>query len=389
MELLTGGLIPSKNQKRRKEECKKMNKKILASMLIIAVAAGLVGAGVVSYFSDTETSKGNVFEAGTIDIEVNEQNPWIGSAFFEGVKPCETRWINFTIKNVGTNEANIWKHIIITGWGGDLGIPPYHEICSSEPEFEEGGGKFDAEGAPIAASYKPKDYLAPWIIYDLYIDDKPFITEANQLRLDDIACTYIYLGKLAPDASMDVRQSYHLMTWTDSNIPMITNWAQGDWVKFDIEVIARQLTGPSPEPCVLTLENKDTTTWEPITDGTQGTLKYNLAGATFDYTFEASGLTPGISYSLIYYADPWPGNHPGALISTFTTDGTGKIAPTSGSASIGFDLPDPGDKNYPAGAKIWLVLSDDYYQPTTSMKWPWHPDQYLFGMNLIHYDYIP
>jgi predicted ribosomally synthesized peptide with SipW-like signal peptide len=367
-----------------------MDKKILASMLIIAVVAGLVGAGVVSYFSDTETSKRNVFTAGTIDIAVDGENPWTKtySGFLEDVKPCETRWINFTIKNVGTNEANIWKHIIITGWGGDLGTPPYYGICSSEPEFEEGGGKFDAQGAPIAASYTPKDYLAPWIIYDLYINGQPLITEANQLRLDDIACTYIYLGTLAPGDSMEVCQSYHLMTWADSNVPMITNWAQGDWVSFDIEVIARQLTGPSPEPCVLTLENKDPTTWEPITDGTQGTLKYNLAGHTFDYTFEARGLTPSTSYSLIYYADPWPGNHPGALISTFTTDGTGKIAPTSGSASIGFDLPDPGDKNYPAGAKIWLVPSSGY-DATSHALIGWNPTAYLFGMNLIHYDYIP
>jgi len=361
-----------------------MNKKILASMLIIAVAAGLVGAGVVSYFSDTETSKGNVFTAGTIDIAVDEENPWTEtySASLEDVKPCETRWINFTIKNVGTNEANIWKHIIITGWGGDLGTPPFHGICSSEPEFEEGGGKFDAEGVPIAGSYKPKDYLAPWIIYDLYIDDAPFITEANQLRLDDIACTYMYLGTLDPGESMKVCQSYHLMTWTGSNVPMITNWAQGDWVKFDIEVIARQLTGPSPEPCVLTLENKDTTTWEPITgDGKYGTLEYNLAGDEFVYTFKGYGLDD-IEYSLIYYADPYPGCHPGALIAKGTA--SGGLLTLSGSVDLGINLPDSGDMNYPAGAKIWLVPSTDYTEATHSVSWD--PTAFLFGMNLIHYE---
>jgi predicted ribosomally synthesized peptide with SipW-like signal peptide len=38
-----------------------MDKKILASMLIIAVASMLLGAGTVAYFSDKETSKGNTF----------------------------------------------------------------------------------------------------------------------------------------------------------------------------------------------------------------------------------------------------------------------------------------------------------------------------------------
>jgi predicted ribosomally synthesized peptide with SipW-like signal peptide len=41
-----------------------MDKKILASMLIIAAASMLLGAGTVAYFSDTETSKGNKFTVG-------------------------------------------------------------------------------------------------------------------------------------------------------------------------------------------------------------------------------------------------------------------------------------------------------------------------------------
>jgi len=361
---------------------KKMNKKILASMLIIAVVAGLVGAGVVSYFSDTETSKGNVFTAGTIDIAVDGENPWTKtySASLEDVKPCETRWITFTIKNVGTNPAKIWKHLTVTKCDGGVNVYPANApVASSEPEWEECGG----------ANYVERCYLPPWIIYDLYVNNQPIITEANELRLDDIECTWIYLGTLEPNAEMTVTQSYHLMTWHDSNVPEITNWAQGDRVFFDIDLVARQAIAPSPESGVLILENKDPTWWEPITgDGVEGKLKYNLAGSTFDYTFEATGLSASTEYSLIYYADPWPGNHPGALIAKFTTDGSGNIASTSGSASIGLDLPDPGDKNYPAGAKIWLVPSSGY-DATSHALIGWNPTAYLFGMNLIHYDYTP
>ena len=55
-----------------------MNKKILASILIIAVAAALIGAGTISYFNDVETSKNNIFIDGTIDLKIrhNPSDPW-------------------------------------------------------------------------------------------------------------------------------------------------------------------------------------------------------------------------------------------------------------------------------------------------------------------------
>jgi predicted ribosomally synthesized peptide with SipW-like signal peptide len=55
-----------------------MNKKILASILIIAVAVVLIGAGTISYFNDVETSKNNIFIDGTIDLKIrhNPSDPW-------------------------------------------------------------------------------------------------------------------------------------------------------------------------------------------------------------------------------------------------------------------------------------------------------------------------
>ena len=46
------------------------------------------------------------------------------------------------------------------------------------------------------------------------------------------------------------------------------------------------------------------------------------------------------------------------------------------------DLPDSDDANYPDGAKIWLVLSDDYDGTNTKMT-AWNPTEYLFENNLI------
>lgn len=160
----------------------------------------------------------------------------------------------------------------------------------------------------------------------------------------------------------------------------------------------------------LTLENKDAG-WSVINDTTQGTLLYNPTGLQFDFRFNATGLELDTEYSLIYYADKpdrfvnWGGDNPGALIANFTTDGSGDIAPTSGSVELNMDLPCYPDANIAEisycgapdyytnchGAKIWLV-------PTTYLPvdWPndgswmnWNADivsKILFETNLITYD---
>src|SRR3990172_9082898 len=75
--------------------------------------------------------------------------------------------------------------------------------------------------------------------------------------------------------------------------------------------------GPSANSNVghLTLVKKDPANNWQVVPGTEGTLKYVLSSPRFNFVFEGSGLTPNTSYSLIYYADGWPGNNPGALIA--------------------------------------------------------------------------
>ena len=48
-----------------------MNKKILISLSVIALAAAVVVGGTVAFFSDTETSTGNTFTAGAIDLTID------------------------------------------------------------------------------------------------------------------------------------------------------------------------------------------------------------------------------------------------------------------------------------------------------------------------------
>ena len=88
---------------------------------------------------------------------------------------------------------------------------------------------------------------------------------------------------------------------------------------------------------------------------------YNLSGQTFDFDFEGHDLTPGVSYTLIYFPDNielafpevcWPGNGIIALGSDVAKH-NGHVH-IKGSLATG-NLPASFDGN--SGAKIWLVLS--------------------------------
>lgn len=130
------------------------------------------------------------------------------------------------------------------------------------------------------------------------------------------------------------------------------------------------------------LENKDGN-WNVIQDGRYGELTYNESGPTFNYTFNGYGLNANTSYSLIYYADGWPGNNPGAFLGKGTTDGSGNVS-FSNNINLNMNLPSLPDANYANGAKIWLVPSIGYTESTKSII-GWNAAQYLFETSRLHY----
>ena len=358
-----------------------MNKKILVSLSVIAAVAAIAVGGTIAYFSDTETSKGNTFSTGVIDISIDSQNPWKESWNIVDMKPCETGYITFNIQNPGENPVNIWKTVTVTE---TIDTP------INEPECVFGGGAWDANNkACDTTNYTAKSNLQDWMNYDLSVfvpiaDNQDggwwqtIYKDEDNKRVGQINGKAIFLGMIPAGGSMKVTQSYHL-------IPETQNWAQADTMKFNITIYGEQLKGE------LVLENKSgAPDWQILgTDTMKGNLTYNLTGPKFNYTFSATGLKNSTDYRLIYYADPWPGNNPGALIASFMTDGNGNIALTSGSVDLGMDLPVwPNDQNHPEGAKIWLVTASDYNSGNASVgpMTSWNPANYLFETALITYD---
>lgn len=139
--------------------------------------------------------------------------------------------------------------------------------------------------------------------------------------------------------------------------------------------------------------------WEIAESGAWGKMKYNLSGPTFDFVFNGHGLPVGQNFTLIYYPDKhgaipdpdeeWPREDIICLgEGTVNDEGNIHIAE---SVDMQTSLPihdvDSGDCNYGwAGAKIWLVLSDDVNCDGHTMS-GWRPTAYLFEGDVIYFVY--
>lgn len=324
-------------------------KKILVSLMLIALVFSAVAAGTFAYFSDIETIEGNVFAAGTIDIELTaDAGATVVPILIEDMKPCDWAEYTFNVENVGTNDGPIYLHFeVIESWNA----------IQSEP------------GDPNTND------IENWIDIDLKKGEYVVISPEDGVTLADLHCSWIELGWLGVDETLPITLSFHLKAETG-------NAYQGDAVNFNVEVMMTDHNAPGPVNgnVVLFLENKDAQYWFITEDDMWGKLTFSPVSATFDYDLYAQGLEADTDYNLIYYADPWD-NQNGALIGTHTSDAVGVIDVTGQSVDLGISIPVPADANYPAGGKIWLIPAADGSVPMTG----WNPLTYLFETILIKY----
>jgi len=150
-------------------------------------------------------------------------------------------------------------------------------------------------------------------------------------------------------------------------------------------------SGPSGNSNIghLYLYEKLPGTWEIVEGGAWGKMKYILSGDAFVFVFNGHGLEPGTDYKLIYYPDPWPGD--GLLcLGSASADPEGNVHIKGATNTVSLPIDDLIDENYPDGAKIWLVLSDDVgpnpVAPNQLHLLAWNPTEYVFEAAMITFN---
>jgi predicted ribosomally synthesized peptide with SipW-like signal peptide len=79
--------------------------KVLLSLMMIVLVCALIGGGIYAYFSDTETSTGNTFTAGTLDLNLDGGNTNVVKFTVGSVVPGDSGNGTWTVSNVGSIDG--------------------------------------------------------------------------------------------------------------------------------------------------------------------------------------------------------------------------------------------------------------------------------------------
>jgi len=184
-------------------------KRILFSVMTIAIVGALIGGGVFAYFSDVESSPDNSFTAGTLDLSVDNENPWTSTKItVSNMAPGADGVATMTLTNEGTIDGTLT--VDLKNLSDTEGENPEPEINTTEP-------------GDLSANMD----IALWV-------------DANHDGVQDGGETVLYSGKLnaeagpysvgtlAASATTYVSLNYSIDSGVGNDI-------QGDISTFDIE----------------------------------------------------------------------------------------------------------------------------------------------------------
>lgn len=402
-------------------------KKILLSILTIGLVASIAYVGFSrAFFSDTETSFGNTFQAGEIKLSIDSTQHyngnvcqkegdgpylWVGNSPYPvpgtlctGTWPLQSltseKFFDFAdVKPGDYGENTISMHVFNNDAWACIDVSPLIVPTDADKALAAGLNFFAWNDLNCNNIFEPTDEVKLFsnIIgpafdvlngktYTLAAPGLPPITGGTDPEL--ARC----IGLSWCAGTLSVNQETGATTCDGTTLG---NDAQGGKVIGDISFRVEQSRNNPNFSCTNGQNNgvhelilwresiNENEPWTPLEQ--KGLLTWTGDGDTFNYTLTAHGLALSTEYSLIYYADPFPGNHPGKLIGTAMSDSSGNLS-TSGNPDLQMNLPDPADANNALGAKIWLIPSSAYNSGTNSISWPPDLNTWLFEGNVyIHY----
>jgi len=107
-----------------------MNKKLIISLSVIGAVAAIAIGGTIAYLSDTETSAGNIFTAGTLNLKVGDNDPAGWNFQISDIKPGDSGSQEVILQNTGSLDG--YLHITFANLIND-------EMGCPESEQNEGG----------------------------------------------------------------------------------------------------------------------------------------------------------------------------------------------------------------------------------------------------------
>ena len=183
--------------------------KILKSFSVIAFVAAVALAGTGAYFSDTETSTGNTFTAGDIDLTVDSEQHYNG---------------NVCVENIGVISDPIVGGTPDYVWKGDAAYPVVGTACNGTWDLTDLGAthKFFDFG-----DIKPGDFGENTISLHIESNDAYACVDIYVTKNDDMSCTEPELETGADPSCADdngendtlldgeLAQNVHFTVWAD------------------------------------------------------------------------------------------------------------------------------------------------------------------------------
>jgi predicted ribosomally synthesized peptide with SipW-like signal peptide len=174
-------------------------KKIVVSLMVIALVGALIGSGIFAAFSDIESATDNTFTAGTLNLKVGSADPCTETISVSNLKPGDTG-------NAGTwltrNDGSIAGDLTVA-----ISIVTNNENTRSEVEENAGDttpGATDGElgGLLKVAFWMDADKSGGWSSGDYYLQsDGSKVSWAS--------------GSTLPTAAYDIVDNYDSVIWTD------------------------------------------------------------------------------------------------------------------------------------------------------------------------------